>query len=194
MSSEEKILLGRAIKGDVESFEKLIERYQSKAYNIALRMLGNEEDAKDVIQDSFIKIYRSLRKFRGDSSFYTWIYRIVTNTCYDFLKKKNKWDNNTMSLTNYQNTLTGEIEDIKDELHRPDIILDNKENSAQIIDCLHKLSYDHKTVIILRDIQGFSYDEIAQILNCSEGTVKSRINRARSKLKEIVVSTMEQIR
>ena len=194
MSSEEKKLLRYAIKGDVESFEKLIERYQSKAYNIALRMIGNEEDAKDVIQDAFIKIYRSLHKFRGDSSFYTWIYRIVTNTCYDFIKKQNKRNNNTISLTNYQNSLEGEVEDIKDERHQPDIIMDSKEDSTHILDCLHKLSYDHKTVIILRDIQGFSYDEIAQILNCSEGTVKSRINRARISLKEIIVSTMEQIR
>jgi len=194
MSSEEKILLRYAIKGDVESFEKLIERYQSKAYNIALRMIGNEEDAKDVIQDAFIKIYRSLHKFRGDSSFYTWIYRIVTNTCYDFIKKQNKRNNNTISLTNYQNSLEGEVEDIKDERHQPDIIMDSKEDSTHILDCLHRLSYDHKTVIILRDIQGFSYDEIAQILNCSEGTVKSRINRARISLKEIIVSTMEQIR
>ncbi len=194
MSSEEKKLLRYAIKGDVESFEKLIERYQSKAYNIALRMIGNEEDAKDVIQDAFIKIYRSLHKFRGDSSFYTWIYRIVTNTCYDFIKKQNKRNNNTISLTNYQNSLEGEVEDIKDERHQPDIIMDSKEDSTHILDCLHRLSYDHKTVIILRDIQGFSYDEIAQILNCSEGTVKSRINRARISLKEIIVSTMEQIR
>ncbi len=194
MSSEEKLLLSHAINGDVESFEKLIESYQLKAYNIAFRMLGNEEDAKDAIQDSFIKIYHSLHNFRGDSSFYTWVYRIVSNTCYDFLKKKNRLNNNIMSLTSYNNSLEGEIGDIKDELHQPDILLDNKENEATMVQCIHKLSYDHKSVIILRDIQGFSYEEIAQILNCSEGTVKSRISRARNKLKEIVLSNMEQIK
>ncbi|NLK73291.1 MAG: sigma-70 family RNA polymerase sigma factor, partial [Clostridiales bacterium] len=90
MSSDEKILLRRAIDGDIECFEQLIEKYQTKAYNIAFRILGNEEDAKDATQDAFIKIYHALGSFRGDSSFYTWVYRIVTNTCYDFLKKRNK--------------------------------------------------------------------------------------------------------
>lgn len=193
MSSDEKLLLSKAIKGDIDSFEALIENYQTKAYNIALRILGNEEDAKDAVQDAFIKIYRSLSKFRGDSSFYTWVYRIVTNTCYDLIKKRKKDQNKVTSLTSYDNSREGEIEDIKDIVYEPEKMIDRKEDKEAIIRCLNKLSYDHKIIIILRDIQGFSYEEISQILDCSEGTVKSRINRARHKLKEIIVSTMEHI-
>lgn len=193
MTSDEKILLKKAIKGDITSFETLIKRYQSRAYNIAFRILGNEEDAKDAVQDSFIKIYRSLQKFKGNSSFYTWIYRIVTNTCYDFIKKRKKIQKNVSSLTQYNHFLEGEIQDIKDELYEPEKIIDQKEETNNIIRCLNKLTLDHKIIIILRDVQGFSYEEISQILNCSEGTVKSRINRARHKLKEIVASSMEQI-
>lgn len=192
MSSDEKILLRRAIDGDIECFEQLIEKYQIKAYNIAFRILGNEEDAKDATQDAFIKIYHALRNFRGDSSFYTWIYRIVTNTCYDFLKKRNKMYN-ISSLTNYDNSSEGELEDIPDESYEPEQIFDQKENITSVIECMKLLSTDHKTVLVLRDIQGFSYEDISEILNCSVGTVKSRINRARFKLKEIIVSSMEHI-
>lgn len=192
MSSEEKILLKKAIMGDVESFEKLIEKYQLKAYNIALRMLGNEEDAKDALQDSFIKIFNSLSSFREESSFYTWIYRIVSNTCHDALKKRNK-GSHISSLTHYKNSLEGEIEDIKDDTVLPDKLMENKENVSVILESIEKLSLEHKQVIILRDIQGFSYEEISKIIDCSEGTVKSRINRARLKLKEILILSMEHI-
>lgn len=193
MSSEEKLLLKMAIKGDIESFEKLIEKYQVKAYNIALRMMGNEEDAKDTLQDAWIKIYKSLKNFRQDSSFYTWIYRIVTNTCHDALKKRNKI-NQVTSLTDYSDSMEGKMNDIKDEVHIPEKILENKEYTQLLIESLDKLSIDHKQIIVLRDIQGFSYEEISQILTCSEGTVKSRLSRARFKLKEIIQSrSMEQI-
>lgn len=184
MSSEEKMLLKKAIKGDVESFEKLIEKYQVKAYNIALRMMGNTEDAQDTLQDAWIKIYKSLKNFRQDSSFYTWIYRIVTNTCHDALKKRNKM-NQVTSLTDYSNSLEGEINDIKDEVHIPERIFESKEYTQLLLESLEKLSIEHKQIIILRDVQGFSYEEISQIMDCSEGTVKSRLNRARFKLKEI---------
>ena len=194
MSSEEKLLLKKAIKGDIESFERLIEKYQVKAYNIALRMMGNEEDAKDTLQDAWIKIYKSLKKFRQDSSFYTWIYRIVTNTCHDALKKRNRI-NQVTSLTDYSNSFEGEINDIKDEVHIPERIFENKEYTQLLLESLDKLSTDHKQIIILRDVQGFSYEEISQIMACSEGTVKSRLSRARIKLKEIISQdrSMEQI-
>ncbi len=194
MSSEEKLLLKKAIKGDIESFERLIEKYQVKAYNIALRMMGNEEDAKDTLQDAWIKIYKSLKNFRQDSSFYTWVYRIVTNTCHDALKKRHRI-NQVTSLTDYSNSLEGEINDIKDEVHIPERIFENKEYTQLLLEALDKLSIDHKQIIILRDVQGFSYEEISQIMACSEGTVKSRLSRARIKLKEIISQdrSMEQI-
>lgn len=193
MSSDEIQLLNKAIKGDIESFELLIEGYQTKAYNIALRMMGNEEDAKDALQDALIKIYKSLKNFRRDSSFYTWVYRIVTNTCHDALKKRNRTNKKVVSLTDYTNSLEGEINDIKDEVNIPDKILESKEYIQLLMDSLEKLSIDHKEIIILRDIQGLPYEDIAYVLNCSEGTVKSRLNRARIKLKELISKAMEHI-
>ncbi|NLK71783.1 MAG: sigma-70 family RNA polymerase sigma factor, partial [Clostridiales bacterium] len=100
---------------------------------------------------------------------------------------------NISSLTNYDNSSEGELEDIPDESYEPEQIYDQKENITSVMECMKLLSSDHKTVLVLRDIQGFSYEDISQILNCSVGTVKSRINRARFKLKEIIVSSMEHI-
>ena len=190
MSSEEILLLKRAQKGDMDSFEQLIEKYQLKAYNIAYRLMGNEEDAKDALQESFIKVYNSLDKFRGDSKFYTWVYRIVSNTCHDLLKKNSK-NKKVISLTNYLNKEDGETRDIEDPGHTVEEIVENKEKSKDILAALNKLSDTHKEILIFRDVQGFSYEEIGDILNCTEGTVKSRISRARMKLKEIILKDME---
>lgn len=191
MSSEEKLLLQKAIAGDIQSFEILIQKYQRKAYNIAYRYMGNEQDAKDALQDALIKIYKSLKNFREDSSFYTWVYTIVTNTCKDALKKRNKMDK-VSSLTSYLDKENGEILDIKDEAYIPEKILESREYQQQLLSALDKLTIEHKEAIMLRDIQGFSYDEISEILECTVGTVKSRISRGRQKLREIIITMMEQ--
>lgn len=183
---EERLLIKKAKEGDEGSFETLILSCKGKAYNIALRYVKNENDAMDVLQDSFIKIFRHLPKFNEDSKFETWVYRIVVNTCNDFLRK-NKYKYNEISSAVNEDEEEMEF-NIPDNAPTPDEALLNKEHSSYILECLEKMPADHKEVIILRDIKGFAYEEISEILECSIGTVKSRISRARSRLKDIYLN------
>jgi len=176
-------LIRRAKKGCTESFETLILSCKEKAYNIALRYMKNEEDALDVLQESFIKIFRHLPKFNEQSRFDTWVYRIVVNSCNDMLRKNSK--------ISYSDNVYKSDEDedvaleIADNAPGPEKMLERKEDSKYILDCLNKLKDEHREIVVLRDINGFSYEEISEILDCSIGTVKSKISRAREKFREI---------
>ncbi|MCC5911761.1 MAG: sigma-70 family RNA polymerase sigma factor [Clostridiaceae bacterium] len=183
MDHDEKTLIEKSQKGDVESFEILITSYQKTAFNIAYRMLGNFEDANDITQEAFIKVYKSIDKFKGESSFTTWLYAIVNNICLDFLRKKKKIKiisiDKSQGNENYQR-------EIPDETNTPEVLFEKKEVRRTVQDAINQLKDEHRTIIILRDIQGFSYEEIAEILDISTGTVKSRISRARRSLKVII--------
>lgn len=190
MVDREQILIKKCMKGNLKAFDELIEKHEKIAYNIALKMLKNPEDAMDVSQEAFIKVFRSIKTFNFESSFSTWLYRIVTNTCLDFLRKR---ATNVYSIDSPIHTDDGEIErDIPDDSETPEELLERKLTKELVTNSIDKLDDNHRTVIILRDIQGFSYDEISTILDCSIGTVKSRINRARNNLKDILIKEMEQ--
>jgi len=173
---DERKLISKAKRGDTESFEALILSCKGKAYNIALRYMGNEDDALDALQESFIKIFRYLGKFNEQSRFDTWVYRIVVNSCNDMLRK------------NKRNEYDDEFPDIADNNPGPLEVLERKEESSYILECLNKLKAEHREILILRDVRGLSYDEIAEVLDCSLGTVKSKISRARQNLKEIYLT------
>lgn len=184
ISEKESLLIKKAKEGDEGSFEALILSCKGKAYNIALRYVKNENDALDVLQESFIKIFRNLSKFNEESKFDTWVYRIVVNTCNDFLRKnKNKYNDLSLVLDDDEQET-----DIPDGSPPPESVLLNKEHSEYILDCLDKIPIDHKEILILRDIKGFAYEEISEILECSIGTVKSRISRARNNFKEVYLN------
>ena len=185
MIGNELWLVEQSRKGDVDAFEKLIKDYKKTAYNIALRVLRNVEDAEDASQEALIKVYKSIQNFNMQSSFKSWLYRIVVNTCIDFKRKKNI---NAVSIDENID-LGGNKEfqrEIADDSNNPDILIEKNFNNKLINDAVGKLEDDFKTIIILRDIQGFSYSEISEILSCNLGTVKSRLNRARKSLKEIL--------
>lgn len=183
MEEQEKLLVSRSQKGDISAFEELIYNYEKKAYNIAFRIMGNEEDAKDMTQEAFIKIYKSIGNFRGESTFSTWLYRIVTNVCLDELRKRKK--NSTIPLEmNIETEKGNAVLELSAEKETPEDIYEQVEKKHMIQSAISSLADDYKTVIILRDVQGFSYEEIATMLNCSLGTIKSRINRARNLLKD----------
>lgn len=190
MNDIEKLLIKKSKSGDVEAFEQLIFDYQKKAYNIALRIMGNQEDAKDMCQEAFIRIFKSIEGFKEQSSFSTWMYRIVTNVCLDEIRKKKK--NDTVSLDNTFETQNGEVhfETASDE-DTPEEAFIRTEKRRIILKEINSLSEEYKTAIVLRDIQGFSYEEIANILCCSIGTVKSRINRGRNILKNRLKTALE---
>nr|WP_068555001.1 sigma-70 family RNA polymerase sigma factor [Thermotalea metallivorans]KXG77098.1 ECF RNA polymerase sigma-E factor [Thermotalea metallivorans] len=185
MHDHENNLIEKSKQGDVESFETLIREYQTVAFNIAFRMLGNMEDANDVTQEALIKVYKSIKTFHGQSSFSTWLYRIVTNTCLDELRKRKR--QKAYSYHHPIETEDGEIErDMEDYGNSTEEIVERKETIKSIQDAINALPEQHKTVIVLRDIRGFNYEQIAEILDCPQGTIKSRISRARISLKEII--------
>ena len=186
----EKILINRCMNGDIEAFEELISDYEKRVFNIAFRMIGNYNDAEDISQEIFIKVFKSIKNFKGNSSFYTWLYRIVVNECYDIAKKKKK----ILAFSIDTPIVTGEDEiqrDIKDRGKLPEEEYENKELRKEIQKALNMVSNEHRTMIVLRDVQGFSYDEISEMLKCPPGTVKSRINRARKALKELLSDRKE---
>ena len=186
----EKQLIKQAKKGDQDSFEALIMSCKEKAYNIAFRYMQNEEDALDAMQESFIKIFRHLSKFNEQSRFDTWVYRIVVNACKDMLRKDNKIRYIDARVKNQED---GDIIlEIEDKAPGPENILENKEEHEYILKCLKGLSGEQREILVLRDMQGFTYDEIAEILDFPIGTVKSKISRARQKFKEIYFATLNQ--
>ncbi len=175
MDCNENNLIEKCKNGDIDAFEVLIKKYKETAYNIALKILRNSEDAMDVSQEALIKVYKYMNHFNQRASFSTWLYKIVMNTCLDFIKK-NK--NKTYSFN--------EIVDKKDYQHTPEEALDRKIKIEAVQKAINRLSPNFRNVIILRDIHGFSYDEIANMTNCSLGTVKSRIKRGREQLKNFI--------
>lgn len=190
MLENENNLINMCQQGHVESFEILIKSYEKRAFNIAYRMLGNMEDANDATQEAFIKVFKNMSKFKGDSSFSTWLYRIVTNTCLDIIRKnKNK---KVVSYDNTKKTDDGEIKiEFEDEKNNTEEIIEKKLENEFIHECINSLGKDHRAVIVLRDINGFTYKEMTKVLKCSEGTIKSRINRARKSLKNIIEDKRE---
>lgn len=180
-------LIKRAKDGDVEAFERIIEEHQAVVYSIAYKMAGNESDAFDMAQEAFLKIYRNINKFDGRSKLSTWIYRVASNTCLDELKKRKRHIENTKSLDEEFDTAEDKIVfEIKDGKPLPDEQLENAELREVLNKAVAELSEQHKSVLVLRDIEGFSYEDIAEILNINTGTVKSRLSRARMALRKIL--------
>ncbi|EYE89211.1 DNA-directed RNA polymerase subunit sigma [Fervidicella metallireducens AeB] len=175
---EEMELIERCKNKDLLAFEKLFSIYENKIYNLSYYTLKNKEDARDVTQDVCLKIYKSIEKFQGNSKISTWIYRITYNTCIDYLKKKK-------AEISFEEASKFEI----DNEYRVESIVEKNEIKNIIKKCILRLSNDHRTIIILRDINGLSYQEISEILGLEIGTVKSRINRAREALKNELTKT-----
>ncbi len=190
MSLTEEELVAQSREGDVEAFTQLVAKYETKVYTIAYRFFGNHADACDVAQEALIRVYKALPAFRGDSSFLTWVYRIVTNVCKDELRKRSR--EKTVSIEELMENRKGAMMRKESSISKlPEDTVIQKEWQQEVQELLNSLSEEHKTVIIMRDIQGFSYEEIASLLQCSLGTVKSRLNRARHALKEKLLARQE---
>ncbi len=189
--TDEKTLITQAQSGDVAAFEALVSEYQKKIFSIAYRMLQNQEDAADLTQEILVKVFKNLNRFKGDSKFSTWIYRVATNACLDELKKSHR-KYTAYSLDKELETEDGSLlTEVRDERPTPEAVAEKKAVQKAVQAAIGKLNEDHRSVIVLRDLQGFSYEEIAKVLQCSVGTVKSRINRARSNLKKILMQDKE---
>ena len=176
----------------MESFEEILYRYQSIIYNISYRFAGSSEDAEDMTQEVFIKIFRNINSFQFKSKLSTWIYRVTTNTCLDIVKRKK--DNMTaFSLDDNLEDGEGKLlsSEIADSRPTPDKQAEQHEIKNAVNKAISQLPEDYRAVVILRDIHGLPYDDIAEIVDCSVGTVKSRISRGRRKLREILLKDRE---
>lgn len=182
---DELELVRRAAAGDQGAFGLLVEQYEKPVYHQALRLLSHPEDAADVTQEVFLKAWRSLPAFQGESSFSTWLYRLTNNAAIDLLRRERKRRGDT-SLDGEEG-LPGDL--AADPAPTPEQALERRELSRAVEDGLSRLSDEHRQVLVLREINGLSYDEIAQVLGLSPGTVKSRLARARLALAKILRQT-----
>ena len=168
------------LEGDVNAFEDLVTEHEKGVYAIAQRMTGNAEDAADMTQETFIKAYNSLSSFRGDSKFSVWLYRIATNVCLDFLRSRSRKPTVSLSVEDDDGEETQM--DIADESQSPEQLLERGLTRDAVRRGLKSLSPEYRQILLLREIQGLSYEEIAEALALEVGTVKSRIFRARKRL------------
>ncbi len=181
--NEDYELVRSAQKGDQEAFGELVRKYQRKIYSLAWSISGNHTDADDLAQEVFLKTFRAIGKFRFQSGFYTWLYRIALNTIFTARKKLNKHRHLELKpqLLELQGSpyLPNSLQEGKGdrELHR-------KEMQAGLREALDSLSLKHRTVVVMHDIEGIPHNEIARIVSCSEGTVRSRLHYARKKLQQ----------
>lgn len=194
MDQLEKKLIEKAVAGDAGAFESLILKYERKIYAIGFKVFKNEQDAYDVAQEICIKVYRKLDQFNFDSSFSTWLYRLATNTAIDeYRKQKRRMSHETSAdkqLDSDESTVKMEIRDSSDT---PEQAVLRKESIEMVWEALAGLKEDQKTIIVMKDIEGKSYDEIGTELDIGLGTVKSRLARARTALKKVLMENREQI-
>ena len=178
MEFDERKMIERASGGDPEAFNRLMEQHERRMYAVALRMCANREDAQDCLQEAMLRVYRAIGSFKGESSFSTWVYRITMNTCLDELRRK-------------KNRQSSSLDDLLDEGWAPADDRSSPEKHAMraetarvLHETIRELPEDMRAAVVLRDIQGYSYEEIAKILDINVGTIKSRISRGREKLRE----------
>lgn len=184
--NEEQEIIAAVLGGDKDAYEKLVLEYQKSVYNIALRMTGSSDDACDITQDVFLKAYRSLKSFRGSASFGSWLYRVASNMSIDHLRRQKR--RGAAEMLYLDDTKDGERpEEIPDMSGEPYSELEKKELHRAIYEGLDLLPDEQKLILVLREINGLSYAEIADALKIELSTVKSRLYRARANLANCLI-------
>jgi RNA polymerase sigma-70 factor (ECF subfamily) len=185
-TDEDYELVSFCNKGDVDAFEVLVKKHQRRMLNIAYRMIGNYEEACEIVQDAFVSAYRNLKGFKGKSKFSTWLYTIVMNLSKNRLKQlKTQLHREKFSIDNPVLTNDGQIK-VEPASSEPSALekLEKRDVQRKVQECINSLDDEFREVLVLRDIQGFSYGEISDLLKAPEGTVKSRLFRAREAVKD----------
>ena len=172
-TGEDNLYIEQFLAGDIEGFEMLVRKYQNKALNIVYSLIGRDRESEDITQEAFLKVYRGLRFFRQHCQFSTWFYRIVVNLTYDFLRRRRHLVSNEDIL---KSSIAGDV--------NPREALFIEERFRMIQGALEKVPLKFRTALVLKDVEGLSYIEIAKVLRCRIGTVESKIYRARQFLKE----------
>ncbi len=191
----DEVLVERAQQGDSEAFDILVTRYRGKIFAMIYHLVQNEADAWDLAQDAFVKAWRALPKFKGKSAFYTWLYRISHNVVYDWLRKKA----NVVDKREFDETFVGDptaenAPTVPKSIDTPEEEAQRHDLRREIEEALGKLSPEHRETILLREIEGLKYEEIAERMECSTGTVMSRLFYARKNLQELLADARDRSR
>ena len=190
MERTEALLIADLCEGDETALAPLVEKYKRMVYRLAMQITKNHADADDVMQETFIKVYRSIRTFRKDAAFETWLYRIAVNEALNFVKRRERQRESTLetaseadyeAITRYRAQLAND----------PHVHAEKAELRHHVTEAVNSLSLKHRTVVILHEFEGLTHAEIASILNCSEGTVRSRLHYARKKLRTLLKSYVD---
>lgn len=188
-------LVYRCRRGDSDAMSRLILKYQDRVYNTILKICANRDDAAELTQETFVKVIERINTFKGQSAFYTWLFRVAVNLTYNFCKRRVK-----LPIYSLENLAGKQLDDSRAQLKTlladestvdPALVAQNKEIGQIALAALSELDEDHRIVIVLRDIEGMTYDEIAQTLQIELGTVKSRLSRARANLKSILETVLK---
>jgi RNA polymerase sigma-70 factor (ECF subfamily) len=182
VSADDHPLIAASLEGDTDAFGELVRRYQDRLYNTVYRLLDNADDAQDVVQDAFLNAYQSLAGFKGDSQFFTWLYRIAVNTAISHKRKQRL----TFSIDGGRNG-QARVEPLDtSDAGRPGEALERAEEERRVQRALNRLSPEHREVLILKDLEGEKYEAMAERLGVPIGTIRSRLHRARSELRELL--------
>lgn len=188
LNPEELRLVETARKGDLDAFNALVLRYQDAVYGVALRIMSDPHRAADVAQEAFITAYRRLETFRG-GSFKSWLLRITTNQCYDELRRLKR-----RPATSMQDLPDADADDgpaLPDDSDSPEEVAEQRELNQAIAACIQSLGDDQRTVLVLSDVEGMSYQEVAEITGANLGTIKSRLSRARAAVRDCLQAVQE---
>jgi RNA polymerase sigma-70 factor (ECF subfamily) len=190
---DELQLVAQCQAGDTEAFNELVSRYRNRAFAMIFNMVRNEQDAWDLAQDGFLKAWKSINRFRGQSSFFTWLYRILMNVTIDWMRRRQiEGGSEFDDSQGMRDVEPGAVTAPREEM-APAQRLSDKEIRARIDSAIAKLSEEHRTVIVLREIEGLEYQEIAETVGCSIGTVMSRLFYARKKLQTLLKDVYENL-
>jgi len=181
---DDAILVAQAQRGDAGAFGRLVERYQDALFNGIYRMVSQREDAEDLAQEAFVKAFRGIASFEGRSSIYTWLYSIAINLVISFRRKTGSTRRLNPLPLHEGSDGSGWRLDVADDCEPPDGAAERRELRERIEQAIQDLDDDYRLVVVMRDIEGFDYDTIAELLGCPQGTVKSRLHRARVVLRE----------
>jgi len=183
VKAADSLLIRQCLQGSTAAFGELVCRYQDRLFNTVYRMLDHSEDAQDVVQEAFLNAYQNLESFKGDSQFFTWLYRIAMNTAISLRRKQRA----TVSLSTDRGGGEGTIDPPDTSEHiQPELALERRERARDLQDALNRLSPDHRVVLVLKEIEGQKYEDIAEILSVPVGTIRSRLHRARAELRDLL--------
>jgi RNA polymerase sigma factor (sigma-70 family) len=189
--TEEMVLVDRARGGDLKAYDELVRRYQERIYATIYHMTSNHEDANDLAQESFVKAFQALKSFKGGSSFYTWLYRIAVNKTINFLKQRKNRQHMSLNDLDFNAEHNPDLVAlISDKTPRRDAGL--SELQEKLNAALLKLSDSHRLAVVLHDVQGLSHEEIAKVMHCNIGTVRSRLFYARQQLQALLADYVKE--